>query len=80
MHELKGLEKQGQMMRTDTPDGASLWQKAVQFLSAEQMKFELNTVVDTLHHNPNLHVLKKECDYCSLCGERQILLHNLNVK
>ena len=25
MHELKSLEKQGQMMRTDTPDGASLW-------------------------------------------------------
>ena len=24
MHELKSLEKQGQMMRTDTPDGASL--------------------------------------------------------
>ena len=25
MHELKSLEKQGQMMRTDTPDGASVW-------------------------------------------------------
>ena len=46
MLELKSLEKQGKMMRTDIPDGASLWQKAVQFISAEKMKFELNTAVD----------------------------------
>ena len=48
--------------------------KAVQFLSAEQMMFELNAAVNTLLPNPNLHLLKKES------GERQTLVHNLNVK
>ena len=33
------LEKQGQMMRTASPDGACLWSKAVQSLPAEQMRF-----------------------------------------
>jgi len=28
--ELKSLEKQGQMMRAATPDGANLWSKVVQ--------------------------------------------------
>ena len=46
--ELKSLEKQGQMMRAATPDGANLWSKAVQSLPAEQMKFALNAAVDML--------------------------------
>ena len=63
--ELKSLEKQGQMMRAVTPDGAILWSKAVQSLPAEQMKFALNAAVDTLPHNANLHLWKnKESDRC----------------
>ena len=65
--ELKSLEKQGQMMRTVSPDGASLWLKAVQSLLAEKMRFALNAAVDTLPHNPNLHLWKKkESDCCLL--------------
>ena len=52
--ELKSLEKQGQMMRTATLDGANLWSKAVQSLPVEQMKFTLNAAVDTLPHNATL--------------------------
>ncbi len=33
--ELKSLEGQGQMMRSNTPVGASLWAKAVESLPAE---------------------------------------------
>ena len=77
--ELKNLEKQGQMMRIASPDGASLWSKAVQSLPAEQMRFALNAAVDTLPHNANLHLWKKkESDCCPLCGERQTLIHALN--
>ena len=77
--ELKSLEKQGQMMRTASPDGASLWSKAVQSLPAEKMRFALNAAVDTLAHNANLHLWKKkESDCCPPCGERQTLIHMLN--
>ncbi len=78
--ELKSLEKQGQMLRTTTPVGASLWVKAVQSLPAEQMRFALNAAVDTLPHNANLHLWKKrESGSCPLCGRRQTLIHALNV-
>ena len=77
--ELKSLEKKGQMMRTASPDGASLWSKAVQSLPAEKMRFTLNAAVDTLPHNANLHLWKKkESDCCPLCKERQTLIHTLN--
>ena len=76
--DLKSLEKQGQMMTAAIPDGANLWSKAVQSLSAEQMKIALNAAVDTLSHNANLHLWKKESDCCPLCRERQTLIHTLN--
>ena len=77
--ELKSLEKQGQMMRTASPDGASLWSKAVQSLPAEKMRFALNAAVDTLPHNANLHLWKKEeSDCCPHYRERQTLIHTLN--
>ena len=57
--ELKSLEKQGQMIRAATSDGASLWSKAVQSLPAEQMKFALNAAIDTLPHNANLHLKRR---------------------
>ena len=56
--ELNRLEKQGQMMRTATPDGAR--SKAVQSLPAEQVRFALNAAVDTLPLNANLHLWKKK--------------------
>ena len=77
--ELKSLEKQGQMMRTASPDGACLWSKVVQSLPAEQMRFAcIEGAVDTLPHNANLHLWKKkESDCCPLCRERQTLVHTL---
>ena len=52
--------------------------KSVQFLSAEQIKFELNAAVDTLPHNANHLLKKKESKCCPLCSERGTLLHTLN--
>ena len=66
--ELKSLEKQGHMMREVIPDGAYIWSKAVQTLSAEQMKFALNAAVNMLPHNANLHLRKKKPnDSCPFC-------------
>ena len=66
-------------MREVTPDGAYIWSKAVQTLPAEQMKFALNSAVDMLPHNANLHLWKKKPnDPCPLCGEWQTLVHTLN--
>ena len=67
------------MMREVTPDGAYIWSKAVQTLPAEQMKFALNSAVDMLPHNVNLHLWKKKSnDPCPCCGEWQTLVHTLN--
>ena len=38
--ELKSLEKQGQMMRTTRPDGASLWSKAVHHQLIQNLVYE----------------------------------------
>ena len=44
------------------------------------MKFTLHSAVDTLPHNANLHLWKKRGDdSCSLCGDRQTLIHVLNI-
>ena len=78
LDQVKSLERQGEMLRATTPDTATTLAKAIQSLPHEQMKFALNTAVDTLPHNSNLHMWKKESDSCPLCGERQSLIHVLN--
>ena len=74
------LEKEGQMSRLSTPQAAEIWAKAVESLPDEIMKFSLNSAVDTLPHNANLHLWKKkESSSCPLCGEKQSLIHVLNA-
>ena len=75
---MQDLQKQGEMLRTTTSDTATVWAKAVQALPANTMKFALNAAHDTLPHNANLQLWKKDNAACPLCGERQSLLHILN--
>ena len=77
---LQRLEKQGHMSRCSSPDGMKFWAKAMEGLKDEHQKFVLNSAVDTLPHNANLHLWKKRKDgFCPLCGERQTLIHVLNT-
>ena len=77
---LRRLEKEGQMSRLSTPQAAEIWAKAVESLPDEILKFSLNSAVDTLPHNANLHLWKKkENSSCPLCGEKQSLIHVLNA-
>ena len=79
-NDLMQLEKQGQMSRCTTPDGARVWGKALENVADEHLKFALNSAVDTLPHNANLCLWKKrDSDSCLLCGERQTLIHVLNT-
>ena len=46
----------------------------------ENVKFALNRTVDTLPHIANLALWKKRMnDVCTLCGEKQTLVHVLNT-
>jgi len=80
LREVQVLEKQGQMWRSTTPRAPSVWAKALHSLPEEHMKFALNSALDTLPHNMNLHLWnKRESDNCPLCGEKQSLVHILNA-
>ena len=77
---LQQLEKQGHMSRCSSPEGAKIWAKALEGARDEHLKFALNSAVDTLPHNANLHLWKKRNDdSCPLCGERQTLIQVLNT-
>ena len=76
---LQRLEKEGQMSKLSTPQAAEIRTKTVESLPDEIMKFSLNSAVDTLPHNANLHLWKKESSSCPLCGEKQSLIHVLNA-
>ena len=57
----------------------SVWSVVVKALPEEQMKFFLNTALDMLPHNHNIHLWKKKpSPACTLCGENQTLLQFLN--
>ena len=75
---LQRLEKEGQMSRVSTLQAAEIWAKAVEILPDEIMTFSLNSAVDTLPHNANLH-LWKQSSSCPLCVEKQSLIHVLNA-
>ena len=52
----------------------------MEILPDEILKFALNVALDTLPHNANLHLWKKkESPSCTLCRERQSLIHVLNT-
>ena len=77
----RSLVVQGQLHLLDDTNGASLWSDVVQALPPECMKFALNAAQDTLPHNANLSVWRKEAglsNQCKLCNYRQTLLHVLN--
>ena len=63
-----------------SPDGAKVWPKALDGVKDEHLKFALNNSADTLPHNANLQLWRKrDSDACSLCSERQTLIHVLNT-
>ena len=80
LNSLQRLEKQGHMSRYSSSDGVKLWAKALGGIDDSQLRFALNSAVDTLPHNANLALWKKcDDDTCPLCGERQTLIHVLNT-
>ena len=77
---LQQLEKQGHMSRCSPSDGTKVWAKALDAVPDEHLKFALNSAVDTLPHNANLHLWRKHhSSACPLCGEKQTLIHILNT-
>ena len=76
---LQRLEKLGHMSCCSTPEGAQVWAKTLSLLADEYFKFALNSSVDTLPHNANLHLWKKRgSSACTLCGEDQSLIKFLH--
>ena len=69
------------MFQITTSDAANLWHvwgKALPQLPEENMRFALNSAVDTLPHNVNLCLWKRRgSEACPLCGEWQTLIHVL---
>ena len=77
---LLSQEREGQMFRCTSSDAADIWGRALMDLSDEHRKFAINSAVDTLPHNANLHLWRKRNDdACPLCGDRQTLIHVLNA-
>ena len=73
LENLKGLPRQGQMMRISTPEAASTWAKSIQSLPQHVFKFVLNATHDVLPHNANLHLVLPLCHQPD-----QNLIHVLN--
>lgn len=68
------------MFRNTSSDASEIWGKALMLLFDEERKFALNSALDTVPHNANLHLWRKRGDStCPLCGERQTLIHVLNM-
>ena len=77
----RGLEHQGQLLRTIDDKAANTWSSAVQQLPPLVVTFAMNAAQNTLPHNANLALWKRKddlSDACKLCGERQSLSHVLN--
>ena len=75
------LPTQGKLFKLVDTNASTIWAKACQSLPSAQMKFALNALSDTLPHNANLALWRKNehlSAACKLCGERQTLCHILN--
>ena len=73
-----GLAKQNQPIRDDSR-APQLWSSTIITLPERVLRFALNSLTDTLPHNDNLHLWRSiPSPSCTLCGERQTLLHVLN--
>ena len=57
---LLALEKEGQIFKVTSPDEARIWGSALGQLPDDQRKFALNSALDTLQHNANLHLWGRE--------------------
>ena len=78
--QLLSLEGEGQMFRLASSDAAEIWGRTLVELSDKHRKFTINSTVDTLPHNANLHLWRqRKDDTCPLCGNRQTLIHVLNT-
>ena len=78
--QLRSLEREGQLFRCASSDAAAILGRVLIELSDELRKFAINSVVDTLPHNANLKLWqKRRDDTCTLCGNRQTLIHVLNT-
>ena len=79
MDRLLAQGRQGCMLHSASFCAIEVWSTTVESLSSDQQKFILNSTVDTLPHNANLHLWKKKVSLdCLLCGERQSLIHVLS--
>ena len=75
------LQVQGKLFDVTTKEAGVAWSCAIQSMSSPHLKFSLNAVQDTLPHNANLALWRKNAqvsDSCKLCNERQSLAHVLN--
>ena len=75
------LKVQGRLFTITHTKAASVWARSTQSLPSAQMKFALNATTDTLPHNANIALWRKDSGLsaaCKLCGERQTLCHILN--
>ena len=73
------LSRQNLPLRDDSR-APQLWSSTITTLPERVLKFALNSLTDTLPHNANLNMWKKNpTSSCTLCGERQTLLHVLNA-
>ena len=57
---LLSLEREGYMFRISSPDVAEVWGRSLMQLPDDVRKFALNSAVDRLPHNANLHTLEEE--------------------
>ena len=79
MDRLLAQGRQGSMLHSASSHAVEVWNTTVASLSSDQQKFILNSTVDILPHNVNLHLWKKKASLdCPLCGERQSLIHVLS--
>ena len=76
------LATQCQLHHLVENDAATMWSEVVQKLPPERMKFALNAAQDTLPHNSNLALWRRDAgpsSLCKLCNSvKQTLLHILN--
>ena len=79
LEESRKLPVQGDIARRFNDRTPSIWADAIWSLPEKVMKFSLNAVQDTLPHNANLNLWKKQpSPNCTLCSKRQTLKHVLN--
>ena len=71
---LPQFEKQEHTFQFSPSAGVKVWTKALDRVLAEYLKFALNSTVENLPYNANLHQWRKDhSSACPLCVEKQNL-------